>query len=122
MKVFIKEHKESILLAAVFLFALVLRLSFLGSSLWHYDAFNFVDKAVKLAVDGDYVNAHSTGYPFYIILLAIGLKIGHLITGEWLIIFIPNLLTGIIGAFIAIPVYQLCKYLLNNVIYAVIAT
>ena len=63
--------KKRILLFSLFVLILFSRLCFLGSSLWHDDAFNYVDKAINLAVNGQYFNAHSTGYPFWIVLLAL---------------------------------------------------
>jgi len=74
--------KEKVLLFSLFVLILLSRLCFLGSSLWHNDAFNFVDKAITLAVNGQYFNAHSTGYPFWIIFLALVMKIGHFFTDK----------------------------------------
>ncbi len=117
---FIKKEKP--LLFFLFVLILLSRLFFLGSSLWHDDAFNFVDKAVNLAAAGDYFNAHSTGYPFWIILLALIIKIGHLFTGQWSIIFLPNLTAAIFGSLLLFPIYALLKKILNNSYYSLLAS
>ena len=110
--------KEKVLLLFLFLLILLSRLCFLGSSLWHDDAFNFVDKAINLAINGQYSNAHSTGYPFWIIILALAMKIGHFFTGQWLIIFLPNLIIAILGSLLLFPIYTLSKKILNNTYYS----
>ena len=112
--------KEKVLLLFLFLLILLSRLCFLGSSLWHDDAFNFVDKAINLAINGQYSNAHSTGYPFWIIILALAMKIGHFFTGQWLIIFLPNLIIAILGSLLLFPIYTLSKKILNNTYYSLL--
>jgi hypothetical protein len=112
--------KEKILFFFLFILIFLSRLYFLGSSLWHDDAFNFVDKAVNLAVNGQYINAHSTGYPFWVILLALIIKIGHLFTGHWSIIFLPNLISAIFGSLLLFPIYSLLKKILNNSYYSLL--
>ena len=62
--------QEAVFISGLFLLVLITRLYFLGSSLWHDDAFNFVAKALSLAVDGVYQNAHTTGYPYWVVLLS----------------------------------------------------
>jgi len=110
--------KEKVLLLFLFILILLSRLYFLGSSLWHDDAFNFVDKALNLAVNSQYSNAHSTGYPFWIIILALAMKIGHFFTGEWSVIFLPNLTIAIFGSLLLFPIYTLSKKILNNTYYS----
>jgi len=114
--------KEKVLLFYLFILILLSRLCFLGSSLWHDDAFNFVDKAINLAVNGQYLNAHSTGYPIWVVLLALVMKIGHFFTNQWSIVFLPNLITAIFGSLLLFPVYALTKKILNNVYYSLLAT
>jgi len=114
--------KEKVLLFSLFVLILLSRLCFLGSSLWHNDAFNFVDKAITLAVNGQYFNAHSTGYPFWIIFLALVMKIGHFFTDKWSIVFLPNLITAIFGSLLLFPVYTLSKKLLGNIYYSLLTT
>ena len=114
--------KEKVLLFSLFVLILLSRLCFLGSSLWHDDVFNFVDKAITLAVSGEYLNAHSTGYPFWIILLALAMKIGHFLTNQWSIVFLPNLVSAIFGSLLLFPVYTLTKKILNNVYYSLLAS
>ncbi|MBU4339257.1 glycosyltransferase family 39 protein [Patescibacteria group bacterium] len=114
--------KEKVLLFSLFVLILLSRLYFLGSSLWHDDAFNFVDKAITLAVDGQYFNAHSTGYPFWIIFLALVIKIGHFFTNQWSVVFLPNLITAIFGSLLLFPVYALTKKILGNIYYSLLTT
>ena len=106
----------------MFVLVLLSRLFFLGSSLWHDDAFNFVDKAITLAVNGQYINAHSTGYPFWIILLALVMKIGHFLTDKWSIVFLPNLTAAVFGSLLLFPIYNLSKKILKNHYYALLTT
>ncbi|MBU2472672.1 glycosyltransferase family 39 protein [Patescibacteria group bacterium] len=106
--------KEKFLLFLLFVLVLLSRLLFLGSSLWHDDAFNLVDKAVNLAVNGQYLNAHSTGYPFWIILMALVIKIGHFFTDKWSVVFLPNLTAAFFGSLLLFPIYNLSKKILNN--------
>jgi len=112
--------KEKVLLFSLFILILLSRLHFLGSSLWHDDAFNFVDKAINLAVNGQYLNAHSTGYPLWIIFLAFVMKIGHFFTGQWSVVFLPNLTAAIFGSLLLLPIYNLSKKILNNPHYALL--
>ncbi len=112
--------KKRILLFSLFVLILFSRLCFLGSSLWHDDAFNFVDKAINLAVNGQYFNAHSTGYPFWIVLLALVIKIGHFFTGQWSAIFLPNLTVAIFGSLLLFPIYNLSKKILDNSYYSLL--
>jgi len=114
--------KEKFLLFFLFILILSSRLFFLGSSLWHDDAFNFVDKAVNLAINGQYFNAHSTGYPFWIIFLALAIKIGHFFTSQWSVIFLPNLIVVIFGSLLLFPIYALSKKILNNVYYSLLVS
>ncbi|MBU2472660.1 glycosyltransferase family 39 protein [Patescibacteria group bacterium] len=114
--------KEKVFLFFLFILVLLSRLFFLGSSLWHDDAFNFVDKAVNLAVNGQYINAHSTGYPFWIILLALVMKIGHFFTDKWSVVFLPNLTAAFFGSLLLFPIYNLSKKILNNFYYALLTT
>ena len=114
--------KEKFLLFFLFVLVLFSRLFFLGSSLWHDDAFNLVDKAVNLAVNGQYLNAHSTGYPFWIILLALVMKIGHFFTDKWSIIFLPNLTAAVFGSLLLFPIYNLSKKVLNNTYCSLLTT
>ncbi|MFC1700728.1 hypothetical protein ACFLZ0_01145 [Patescibacteria group bacterium] len=112
--------KERFFLFSLFILILLSRLFFLGSSLWHDDAFHFVEKAVNLAVNGKYLNAHSTGYPFWIILLSLIIKVGHFFTGKWSIIFLPNLIIAIFGSLLLFPIYALSKKVLNNSYYSLL--
>ena len=112
--------KEKVLLFFLFILILLSRWYYLGSSLWHDDAFNFVDKAINLAVNGQYFNAHSTGYPIWIIFLALVIKIGQFFTGQWSIIFLPNLTAAIFGSLLLFPIYNLAKKILNNSYYALL--
>lgn len=113
--------REDIHLWVLFIIILGTRLYFLGSSLWHDDAFNFVDKALTLAATGIYDNAHSTGYPLWIFLLSAILKIGHTFTGQWSIIFLPNILSAILGSLLLFPLYRLAKNILQKHLYALLA-
>lgn len=108
-----------ILLAFFILFS---RIFFIHSSLWHDDAFNFVDKALKLALKGEYVNAHSTGYPAWLLILALFLKISYFFTNQWEIIFVPNLVTVFFSVFLVFPLYQLANIFLKNHYFSFFAT
>ncbi|MFH1552007.1 MAG: phospholipid carrier-dependent glycosyltransferase, partial [bacterium] len=112
--------KEKFLLFFLFVLVLFSRLFFLGSSLWHDDAFNLVDKAITLAVNGQYINAHSTGYPFWIILMALVMKIGHFFTDKWSVVFLPNLTAAFFGSLLLFPIYNLSKKILKNHYYALL--
>ena len=113
---------EKYLLLIFFVLSFSSRIFFLGSSLWHDDAFNFVDKAINLAVNGQYLNAHSTGYPFWTIFLSIVIKIGHFFTGKWSIVFLPNLISAIFGSLLVFPIYRLSKKVLNSSFYSFLLT
>ncbi len=114
LKILFFTHKELVFLFALFVVVLVSRLYFLGSSPWHDDVFNFINKALILAVSGEYSNAHSTGYPLWVFLLAGVMKLGYLISAKWSIIFLPNLLSAIAGSFLVFPVYSIAKKILDN--------
>ena len=110
-KIFYNPRTWVFLLFVLILFS---RILFLGSSPWHDDAFNFINKALTLAVTGEYNNAHSTGYPLWVFLLAGAMKMGHIITGHWPIIFIPNLLSAILGSLLVFSIYNIAKKILDN--------
>ncbi len=116
------KQKELLLFLLLFSLVLISRLYYLGPSLWHPDAFNFVNQALNLAIEGQYNNAHSTGYPIWIIVLAVSLKSWHGFTGQWSLIFIPNLISVLFGSLLIIPIYRLAKKLLENSWHALIAT
>ncbi|MFA5127276.1 MAG: hypothetical protein WC465_04770 [Patescibacteria group bacterium] len=113
---------EKFLLFALFVLVFLSRVFYLGTSLWHDDAFNFVDKAINLAINGQYISAHSSGYPLWLLILALGLKIGHHLTGQWMLVFIPNFIVVIFGSLLVFPIFILAKRLLANYYYAFLAT
>jgi len=119
---YLSANKDKVILFSLFLLVFLSRWCFLGSSLWHDDAFNFVDRAISLAVNGQYFNAHSTGYPLLTVFLALVMKIGHFLTNQWSVIFLPNLTIAIFGSLLVFPVYSLSKKILDNSNYAFLTT
>lgn len=116
------KNKNKLILFSLFLLVFLSRWYFLGSSLWHDDAFSFVDKAISLAVNGQYLNAHSTGYPFLVVFLALIMKVGHFLTNQWSIVFLSNLTIAVFGSLLVFPIYALSKKILDNPNYAFLAT
>lgn len=106
----LKENKKILLLLlAVFFIVFLTRIAFLGSSLWHDDAFSFVNRALTLSIKHDYTGS-LTGHPLWVFVLALFLKIGHLFTGEWSVIVLPNLVSAFFGSLLVFPIYRLSKY------------
>ncbi len=116
------HRPEAVALFILAVIVLISRWWLLATSLWHDDAFNFVHKALELAINGSYQNAHSTGYPLWTAIVALSLKVGHWLTGQWQIIFIPNLLSDIFSSLLVYPVYYLAKFVLRRFSWALLAT
>ena len=108
IKIYLKEHKYILI---IFFLALLTRLLFLGSSLWHNDAVDFVESAVHLAVRGEYLSAHSPDYPIWGVMLSAAEKLTLLISGNVSPIFIPNLITALLGILTIIILFYLVRNL-----------
>lgn len=88
--------KNKYLLVIIFL-ALLTRLFFIGSSLWHNDAVDFVKSGINLATTGEYLPAHAPDYPAWNVMLAGGQFIDKLLTGEFHPVSTSNLITAFLG-------------------------
>ena len=105
---FIRKNKLILIIAFL---AILTRLAFLGSSLWHNDAVDFVYSGVHLAATGEYDPAHSPDYPAWVILMAVGQKASQFFTGDFSPILMPNLITAVIGILTVILFYFLVRNL-----------